>query len=72
MTAFPPSVSGVRHEIRADVPVGLSMDSSRGADGTLSGMTSAVALFSSDSADAVLVMVTIFVSYRRDGSSCVN
>lgn len=69
---LPPSCNGALHEIRAEVPVGDSTTKLRGTDGTLSGRISAVAVLSDASADAVLVIVTIFDSYNCDGSSWVN
>ena len=59
-------------EMRADMPVGDSTVSVRGDDGTASGMTSAFAVFDWSSVEAVVVIVTILVSYVLDGSSPLN
>lgn len=70
--ADPPSVSGVVQDTRAVEAVGASMLRSRGADGFARGITSAEAVFVEASTVAVLVIVTILVSYNLEGSRLVK
>jgi hypothetical protein len=68
----PPSVAGADQETRAVLELTASTWSERGAEGSASGITRAEAVLLLVSALAVLVTVTIFVSYIRDGSRFVK
>lgn len=65
-------MAGADHETRAEVELVESIWRDRGADGKARGMTRADAVLVLVSVDAVLVTVTIFASYRRDGSRFVK
>jgi hypothetical protein len=68
----PPSVKGADQETWTELDDVASMCNALGADGSARGITKADVVLFIDSITDVLVTVTIFASYKRDGSRFVN